>query len=337
MGSVLGKPPRWVLGGVSLQGVSHISSETPCQDNHKFCVLEDDWIVIAVSDGAGSASESEKGSKAIVDAVIQYFEAEGGALTAEDVVQHVEEAVSSARDALVYLSLFEEKPLKEFSATCIVAVAHPDGICVGHVGDGGVVVREPGGRLHTVSWPTKGDYSNFTSMLSSGDWREQLRVTFLHGALADVAVFTDGIEDEVLEAGEGGEPWTPYPQFFDPVFDYVGAPDRDIEAAATAVLTSPNIREKSHDDLTVVFAVLRKAKPGSEEFRLERCKTPASELNRLHEVAQSVGEGDTDDRLSVACGEEPLPASEAPLDAPPSTPDPTPDDPLGSSGSGTTP
>lgn len=50
--------------GFSIQGRSHIMMGTPCQDYHAFENLGKGWFVAITSDGAGSAREAARGSKA---------------------------------------------------------------------------------------------------------------------------------------------------------------------------------------------------------------------------------------------------------------------------------
>lgn len=50
--------------GFSIQGRSHIMNNIPCQDYHAFEDLGDGWLLAITSDGAGSAREAARGSKA---------------------------------------------------------------------------------------------------------------------------------------------------------------------------------------------------------------------------------------------------------------------------------
>lgn len=52
------------ITGFSIQGRSHILMNIPCQDYHAFEDLGDGWFVAITSDGAGSAREAARGSKA---------------------------------------------------------------------------------------------------------------------------------------------------------------------------------------------------------------------------------------------------------------------------------
>jgi len=50
--------------GFSIQGRSHISAGTPCEDYHAYKEIAPGWRLFITSDGAGSARESARGSKA---------------------------------------------------------------------------------------------------------------------------------------------------------------------------------------------------------------------------------------------------------------------------------
>ena len=50
--------------GFSIQGRSHIAGGTPCEDFHAYKELAPGWKLLITSDGAGSARESARGSKA---------------------------------------------------------------------------------------------------------------------------------------------------------------------------------------------------------------------------------------------------------------------------------
>lgn len=60
---------RQIVFGKSVQGASHIRSNTECQDSHKKVICEDGTIIMAVADGHGSKScpYSRTGSKIAVN------------------------------------------------------------------------------------------------------------------------------------------------------------------------------------------------------------------------------------------------------------------------------
>lgn len=57
--------------GFSMQGRGHIMNNVPCQDYHAFENLGDGWLVAITSDGAGSAREAARGSKANCDLALR--------------------------------------------------------------------------------------------------------------------------------------------------------------------------------------------------------------------------------------------------------------------------
>ena len=59
--------------GFSIQGRSHISSGTPCEDYHAYAEIAPGWKLLVTSDGAGSARESARGSKANCDMAVNFI------------------------------------------------------------------------------------------------------------------------------------------------------------------------------------------------------------------------------------------------------------------------
>lgn len=57
-------PSGGYVVGFSMQGRGHIMTNVPCQDYHTFENLGNGWMVAITSDGAGSAREAARGSKA---------------------------------------------------------------------------------------------------------------------------------------------------------------------------------------------------------------------------------------------------------------------------------
>lgn len=64
-------PSGGYVVGFSMQGRGHIMNHVPCQDYHAFEDLGDGWLVAITSDGAGSAREAARGSKANCDLALR--------------------------------------------------------------------------------------------------------------------------------------------------------------------------------------------------------------------------------------------------------------------------
>jgi hypothetical protein len=221
--------------GASATGASHVRDELPCQDAFAF-TLTDDGIAIAVADGLGSASSSDRGAHAAVDAAVE---------GAPDPI----EMVARARAALERLAEEDQVPLRDLACTLLCAVVTGDTVVTAHIGDGAIVgVSE---RLVLVSGPEDSEYLNEVTPLTANDWTEHVRTERLDD-VRGLAVFTDGLERAAITAG--GEP---HPGFFDPLFSFVAATD---EAVATEeierLLGSATLGEHSDDDKTLVIAWL---------------------------------------------------------------------------------
>ena len=59
--------------GFSIQGRSHISGGNPCEDYHAYTEIAPGWKLLITSDGAGSARESARGSKANCDMATNFI------------------------------------------------------------------------------------------------------------------------------------------------------------------------------------------------------------------------------------------------------------------------
>ena len=51
----------WRVSACSVQGVSHIKTDQPCQDANEWRI-KDSVLLAAIADGAGSAKESQRGA-----------------------------------------------------------------------------------------------------------------------------------------------------------------------------------------------------------------------------------------------------------------------------------
>ena len=74
------------------------------------------------------------------------------------------------------------------------------------------------------------------------------------GSCPRLAMFTDGIQDLVLDSTDD----SPHRPFFDPVFDWLLSDDHsdDHTRELAAFLESPMITSRSDDDLTLLVATL---------------------------------------------------------------------------------
>lgn len=166
---------KWVLG-VSLLGRSHKVKETLCQDFHLYEDLGDEWSVFIVSDGAGSARESHRGSRMscnlMLRAIRKLLEKTEWKLQQElpsDVDWYIEfsnicRGIKGMIEEQIE-ALDEPVSSKDFNATIQVLIVSPSGMLVGHIGDGRMGFQDNEGTWHSLIVPHKGEEANSTVFL----------------------------------------------------------------------------------------------------------------------------------------------------------------------------
>jgi hypothetical protein len=264
----------WRTIGASVIGTSHVATETRCQDHCAYAVVEragGDALVIALADGAGTATASFHGAKTAVEAALAHLTEAlaDGALLGDGDAAADELDTRDARDALGAGTIVEcfvaarERVLamaaeyghdpREYASTLLVAVATPDATLAGQIGDGAIVVDD--GALRAATWPQQGEYANATHFLVQDDALERL-VTVELGAAQRVAVLSDGLQSLALQY----ESQSPYEPFFVPFFAYLESaakPDAEVEDELRAYLDSASVNARTDDDKSLVLAVRR--------------------------------------------------------------------------------
>ena len=229
-----------------------MQSSTPCQDAHAI-VATADVLVIAVADGAGSASRSELGARVAADAAAEFVLRSWQSGHCADIV----------REALVFgrASLLEaagDGDPSELATTLTVVMADGARVATAQVGDGAVVVRKAD-RYELLGPVERGEFLNETCFLTSSAWEEELRVDVIstnedEQEVDGIAVMTDGLQLLALGLPAGD----PHPGFFRPMFDWLAqqTPDPD---ELTAFLQSERVCARTDDDKTLVLAALAPA------------------------------------------------------------------------------
>lgn len=251
----------WRHASASVVGTSHVRDGSMCQDAHRCRVFTDadghQTLVVAVSDGAGSASHGGSGSVLTCDALLEQAELflEGGG--------SVDQFCSS--DAATFLTVVREiiadkagekgLTLRDFASTLLFAMVCDDAAIFAQVGDGAIVVRE-NSDLRCVFWPQRGEFINTTffvtdnAALNNLQFEKREQVT-----CEELALFSDGIEPLVLQYAAKAV----HAPFFNRVFDAVRrstveGSDSDLCSELERYLGSNAINERTDDDKTLVLA-----------------------------------------------------------------------------------
>jgi hypothetical protein len=276
---------RWVLVGNSVHGHSHILNGLPCQDCFNALSISRSWQLIVTSDGAGSSVNSQRGSALLCTTIVPRLFRElvetgeldlnNGPPTADDWNRIGLSAFKRIRQQLRTYSDEQGLVPSEFNATLSIALFSPEGLLVGHIGDGRGAYLNAHDEWIASMRPHKGDEPNQTVFISS-KWDALERspngvpvpeFAVHQGPIRAVALLTDGMEKHAFECSvmdaktsQWSDPNTPYQRFFAPLratlLSKAGQQDELNEAWTRFLLEGTPGIKKEHDDKTFVLACL---------------------------------------------------------------------------------
>lgn len=170
---------EWIVVGASVTGNGHLANDISCQDSHKYEYLGDGWGIAIVSDGAGSAVQSERGSKLVSIRGMELFKKlidykrwkkDKNIPSDDEWRESAYLVLKQLRDDMEALSKKLNIPVKSLSATAIVLIHTPEAILVTHVGDGRAGYKNEQGEWLPLITPHKGEEANQTIFLPSEFW-----------------------------------------------------------------------------------------------------------------------------------------------------------------------
>lgn len=202
--------------GVSLLGRNHRAQDEPCQDFHLFQDLGDGWHLYVVSDGAGSAKASDRGSKTNCEVFAHLMSKSVEQLGWKDSAQLPSEKewqmqfVAMAR--MLRLFIIEKVDMldeciepKDFNATLMALLVTPEGILCGHIGDGRMGYMDRNGVWKSIITPHRGEEVNQTIFVMN-PW-DKIRVPALKmsGVLVPETSVIDDVPQAVVVLTDGCE------------------------------------------------------------------------------------------------------------------------------------
>lgn len=247
----------WKVVHAKAAGVSHLENGAPCQDAVDWRRLPSGFLAAALADGAGSAALAEIGANLAVYAALRALQnapANRHPAGMEAWSEAIWEAFLAARQAIQMEAEAAAMPLSAYATTLICLVAGRDGLVMGQVGDGAVVGRAQDGALYTLARPQRGEYANETLFLTMPDALEGGVFQALELDLSALAMMSDGLIRLALQMPD----YTPYPPFFDPLWQFALRSPSAAEANPhlEAFLTSPRVCARTEDDKSLLVAAL---------------------------------------------------------------------------------
>ena len=215
-------------------GTSHAATDLPCQDYASYERYEK-YCIGAVSDGAGSRSFSEYGSRLAVDESLNYLTEKlkcssnknpfSSPTNAEDIFYGL---ISTVREKINEKAIGLTNELKQqvfpsdLACTLLVFVAFPEGVAAMQLGDGFIVVRDYGSTEYKLLFPSNKDDDlpvNYTTFITSEkeEIESGLQVGILSNRVSFICASTDGLEGVAINFATQN----PYPRFFIPLEQYI--------------------------------------------------------------------------------------------------------------------
>ena len=263
----------WRVAAASCAGTAHLEHNTPCQDAHRFAVVDiaghGSVFIGVVSDGAGSARYSDRGAWQVCESAISHMVAALEA-TAQILIDSQASSLPPPRlpvladlgtqlvdriqQDLAKLAIQTGCTIDDLAATMLVCVATPAASWFAQRGDGVMVVKDAGSHSYEwVFWPENGEVVNETTFVTASDWATQFACT-RRGPVTDVALLSDGMQSLALRlaAKEVHEPF--FTGLFSPIRVAAAYDPALLSDQLKLHLSSPRVNARTNDDKTLVLA-----------------------------------------------------------------------------------
>ena len=266
---------HWRIAAATAAGSSHARDNTPNQDAVAYRLVDGAGgpvAVLAVADGAGSASRSDEGSQLAVQAAVDSMVAGISKRPAAAFRKHlatslVRDAVKRAKNAVVGYGKRQGVSDRELACTLIVAVASEGLVTAAQVGDGAVVAfnLEAGTarNARTLCAAHGGEYANETTFITSRTRPHRIAdVGHASGADYDaLALTTDGLENLALTMPER----EPFLGFWNPMLQDLAQTDEPeaVPGRLHAFISGDRVQSRTSDDVTIAIAV--RSNPTAQE------------------------------------------------------------------------
>lgn len=250
---------QWRTLTAVVTGTRHRKHQQGCQDVLRTAVVDGRLLLVTLADGAGSARlgtlGAELASAAALRVIAQLRPASPGSPTtaAQNAAQVIRQSLAEARQALEREAQRQAVSLRELATTLLVAVATPDLVVAGQIGDGAVVWGKGTDEWHTLTRPASGEYLNETVFVTSESALAAAQIAQQQGPIRELALFSDGLQMLAMKLTAA----EPHPPFFRPLFRWFRESHDPAGAAQTLDqwLRSPRVTERTDDDLSLCLAV----------------------------------------------------------------------------------
>jgi hypothetical protein len=219
----------------TLIGPYHLADATPNQDYYDY-LLEDELIVLAMADGAGSKLYSGEGAKLAVESCLDWFRTHD--VEESDLEPQVAQAIVNARN----LVLAQEEHA-QMGSTLVIFVQYRNVWCVGVVGDSFAIIEEED-KFILISQPGDSEYVNVTPLLTSNSFAPNIVMGAVQSLKTSI-LSTDGL----AQLGIKGK--SPYLAFWKPLVERCRTNNLDVDQFFQYL----DSKEKIVDDTTLMILI----------------------------------------------------------------------------------
>ena len=249
----------WSYARASVRGTSHLRTGTRLQDAAQSRVIlgpdGGERFYTIVADGAGSAEYGGEGATLVCRVIGQLCNralAIDAQLPSDD---DIWTWIDEARDRIHIAASNREVQSRQFASTLVMVMASASEIITAHIGDGAIVARSATKDWCLLSAPQNGEYAS-TTFFVTDDPAPALRITRQSNSFDALAVFSDGIENLVLDSSTHA----PSPAFFIPMIRPLDESSesgdlKSLSRGLAAFLDSERVNDRTDDDKTLVMAV----------------------------------------------------------------------------------
>jgi serine/threonine protein phosphatase PrpC len=256
----------WKAISRSVIGTYHQQTGLPCQDygNYTSLTHNQEIIVGAVADGAGSAKYANIGAKLAVEKVLNCFREINNnspqkKFTNQPLKKGEIEQVFKILCQEVIKALQDQAEQKgyqfqDLACTLLVFIATPEWLGAMQIGDGFMVVRlKDDDQYQLLFEPDKGEFANETTFITSSNALEEMQVKVLFGRQAFICAATDGLERVAIRLSD----WTAFAPFFKPLEQYLEETENPETEAQYLMdfLKSERLNAKTTDDKTLLLCL----------------------------------------------------------------------------------
>jgi len=253
-------PKNWKIVESRVRGVSHLKTGIECQDSKSSKIIQDnsqnEVLILAVSDGAGSASNSAIGSNLTCSSIISMVEnfiSNGGSV--KDITRPLASLwVKNVREKIKKQASKDGLPERSYACTMLVAVVGSDCFAALQIGDGCIVYPENKGWVYAC-WPQHGEFINTTNFVTGTNAEDDLFFKLYEKTIDEIAVFTDGLEMLLVNHSNKSIVSSFFERNFVPVRNISTIDAGELlSLKLDSFLSSPIITSRTDDDITLMLA-----------------------------------------------------------------------------------